>query len=61
MRTVPRIIVTIAVLLTIVVARGTHAESGWIEIDASTPFFDADGVQRRPSCSGGPTLVLTAG
>ena len=59
MRTVPRIIVTIAVLLTIVVARGTHAESGWIEIDASTPFFDADGGQRRPSCSGGPTLVLT--
>ena len=52
-----RSIVTISVLLALTICRGAQAESGWIEVDASTPFYDADGVLRRPSCSGGPTLM----
>lgn len=49
-----------ALVLAIFFARGASAEDGWIEIDASAPFTDANGVPRAPSCSGGPTLVVTA-
>src|SRR5690554_5094446 len=34
-----------------------HAQ--WVEIDASAPFTDRDGVLRTPACSGGPQLVQT--
>ena len=36
-----------------------YAETDWIQIDASEPFTDRNGVQRAPSGSGGPVLTMT--
>lgn len=49
-----------AVLAATLLISNAHAESGWVEIDASEPFTDRNGVKRTPMCSGGPELI-TAG
>lgn len=36
-----------------------HAESGWVRIDVPLQFTDANGIVRKPSCSGGPELQVT--
>lgn len=46
---------------TVLVAASAGAAAEWVQIDASEPFVDQSGVQRNPSCSGGPQLVPLAG
>jgi hypothetical protein len=47
------------VVLTALAAASANAAADWVQIDASEPFVDQEGVQRNPSCSGGPQLVPT--
>lgn len=53
-----RKIFSVLMVLAIGTTSTAQAEPGWIQIDASDPFVDQDGVARAPSCSGGPVMTV---
>lgn len=54
-----RVVKSICALVVFLVCSQAWAETEWQQIDASTPFTDQNGIQRSPSCSGGPTASNT--
>lgn len=40
-------------------AEGVLGAPGWQQVDASSPFIDAQGIPREPACSGGPQITAT--
>ncbi len=53
------VIAAAAVVLATAPLSAAVAGGGWVEIDASAPFTDRNGIERTPLCSGGPELLPT--